>query len=137
MMKVYPWMSTPWYLPKLDKLLSAAEPQKQNLAASGMKDNASIVEIRAIWHVTAQKRNISIQSHTKPSKSIFLTNLSASIIRSSINQSMINQSPIIIEDSENQISNRLNSAITPRDTLLLSKKEMRMKDTKRVMNYPL
>jgi len=88
--KVYLWMSTPWYLPKLDKLLSAAEPQKQNLAISGTKDNASIVEIRATWHVTAQRRNISIQSYTKPSKSLFLTDLSSSIVQSSINQSMIN-----------------------------------------------
>jgi hypothetical protein len=59
MMKVYLWTLTPWYLPKLDKPLSAAELQKQNLAASGMKDDASTVENRAIWHIYAQRRNIS------------------------------------------------------------------------------
>jgi len=89
MMKVYLWMSTPWCLPKLDKLLSVVEPQKQNLAASRMKGDASTVEIRATWHVIAKRRNISIQSCTKPSKSLSLTNLSASIIQSLIDQSMI------------------------------------------------
>ena len=80
MMKVYLWTLTPWCLPKSDKPLSAAEPQKQNLAASEMKGDASTVEIRATWHVTAQRRNISIQSHTKLSKSLSLTDLSALII---------------------------------------------------------
>ena len=102
----------PLVFTQIEKLLSVVEPQKQNLAASRMKGNASTVEIRATWHVIAQRRNISTQSHTKPSKSLFLTNLSTLIVRS----------PIIIEDSENQISNRLNSAIFPKDTSLLLKK---------------
>ena len=122
MMKVYQWTLTPWYLTKLDKLPSAAEPQKQNLATSETKGDASTVEIRATWHINAQRRNISIQSCTKPSKGHFLTDLSASIIQNSINQSIINRSPIIIKDSENQISNHLNLAIFPKDTSLLSKK---------------
>jgi len=122
MMKVYLWMLTPWYLPKLDKLLLVVEPQKQNLAASGTKDNASTVENRATWHVYAQRRNIRTQSHTKLSKSLFLTDLSALIIRSSIDQSMISQSLIIIKDSENQISNHLNLAIIPKNASLPSKK---------------
>jgi len=63
MMKAYLWMSTPWCLPKLGKQLSVAEPQKQNLAASGTKDDASIVENKATWQKHAQRRNISIQSH--------------------------------------------------------------------------
>ena len=74
MMKVYLWILTPWYLPKSDKPLSAAEPQKQNQATSGMKDDASIMENKATWHVYAQRRNISTQSHTKLSKSPLITN---------------------------------------------------------------
>jgi len=127
MMKAYLWMLIPWCLPKSDKLLSVAEPQKQNLAASGMKDNASIVENKATWHVYAQRRNISIQSRTKLSKSLSITDQDMPIVRnilnrSSIDQGMINQSLIIIEDSENRISNHLNSAIIPRDASLPSKK---------------
>ena len=53
----------PWCLPKLGKQLLVAEPQKQNLAASGTKGNASIVENKATWQKRAQRRNISIQSH--------------------------------------------------------------------------
>jgi len=91
MMKVYLWMSTPWYLPKLDKLLSVVELQKQNLATSRTKGDASTVEIRATWHIIAQRRNISTQSHTKLSRSLFLTNLSALIVQSLIDQSTVPQ----------------------------------------------
>jgi len=80
MTKVYLWMSIHWYLPKSDKLLSAVEPQKQNLAASGTKGDASTVENRATWCIYAQRRDISTQSRTKLSKSHFLTDLSTSII---------------------------------------------------------
>jgi len=122
MMKVYLWTSTPWCLPKSDKLLSVAEPQKQNLAASRMKGDASIVENRATWHIYAQRRDISIQSHAKMGKSFLLTNRSTPIICNTLDQSMISQSPIIIEDSKNQISNCLNLAIIPKNTSLPLKK---------------
>ena len=116
MMKAYIWTLIPWFLPKSDKLLLAVEPQKQNLAASRTKGDASIVENKATWHVYAQRRNISIQSCTKLSKSLSITNQDTPIVwnilnRSSIDQGMINWSLIIIEDSENRISNCLNSAI--------------------------
>jgi len=144
MIKVYLWTLIPWCLPKSGKQLSVAEPQKQSLATSGTKGNASIMENKATWHAYAQRRNISIQSHAKMGKRLLLTNRSTPIIHNTVNQSMISQSPIIIEDSANQITNRLNSAITLKNALLLSKKlkkkETRMndtkKDTKRVINYP-
>jgi len=124
MMKAYIWTLIPWFLPKSDKLLLAVEPQKQNLAASRTKGDASIVENKATWHVYAQRRNISIQSCTKLSKGLSITDQGMPIVRNilsrcSINQGMISQSLIIIEDSTNQISNRLNSAIIPRDVSLL------------------
>jgi len=117
MMKVYLWTLIPWSLTKSDKLLSVVELQKQNLAASGMKDDASIVESRDTWQVTAQRRNTNIQSHTKPSQSLSITDQSTPIVLN-----IFNRSPIIIEDSKNQISNHLNSAIIPKDASPPSKK---------------
>jgi len=76
MMKAYQWTSILWCLPKLGKLLSVAELQKQNLATSGTKDNASIVENKATWHTYAQRRNISIQSCAKMDRRHLLTDRS-------------------------------------------------------------
>jgi len=117
-----------------------AEPQKQNLATSRTKGDASIVENKATWHVYAQRGNISIQSRIKMDRS-FLLKRSIPIVHNTVNQDMISQSLIIIKDSGNQISNHLNLAIIHRDVSLLlkklEKKKTRMKDTKRAMNHPL